>query len=52
VHHGFSELMRPRPDPRVLGWVGAQPIALMAITAITVMEQGRRMRSGRLNLAC
>jgi predicted nucleic acid-binding protein len=33
-----SELMRPRPDPRVLGWVGAQPVGLMAITAITVME--------------
>ena len=33
-----SELMRPRPTPRVLDWVAAQPLAEMAIAAITVME--------------
>jgi predicted nucleic acid-binding protein len=33
-----SELMRPRPNLRVLDWVAAQPLAEMAIAAITVME--------------
>ena len=33
-----SELMRPRPDERVLAWVREQPVATMAITAVTVME--------------
>lgn len=33
-----SELMRPQPDPRVLGWVASQPLAEMAIATITVME--------------
>lgn len=33
-----SELMRPRPDARVLDWVAAQPMAEMAIAAVTVME--------------
>jgi hypothetical protein len=33
-----SELMRPRPDPRVLSWVAAQPLSEMAIATITVME--------------
>ena len=46
-----SELMRPRPDRRVLSWVGAQPLSEMAMATITVMEirfgiallpQGRR----------
>lgn len=37
-----SELMRPQPHPEVLAWVDAQPIAEMAITAVTVME----IRSG------
>lgn len=46
-----SELMRPRPDQRVLDWVAAQPLSEMAIATITVMEirfgiavlpQGRR----------
>jgi predicted nucleic acid-binding protein len=46
-----SELMRPRPDPRVLSWVAGQPLSEMAIASITVMEirfglallsQGRR----------
>jgi predicted nucleic acid-binding protein len=33
-----SELMRPRPNPRVLDWVAAQPLAEMAVATITVME--------------
>lgn len=33
-----SELMRPQPDARVLGWIAGQPVAAMAVTAITVME--------------
>lgn len=33
-----SELMRPQPNPRVLGWVAAQPLFEMAIATITVME--------------
>jgi predicted nucleic acid-binding protein len=33
-----SELMRPRPNPRVLDWVAAQPLSEMAISTITVME--------------
>lgn len=33
-----SELMRPEPDPRVLGWVAAQPLREMAIAAVTLME--------------
>jgi predicted nucleic acid-binding protein len=33
-----SELMRPGPDPRVLDWVAAQPVANFALAAITVME--------------
>jgi predicted nucleic acid-binding protein len=33
-----SELMRSRPDPHVLAWVAAQPLAEMAIATITVME--------------
>lgn len=37
-----SELMRSRPNRRVLDWVAAQPLAEMAIATITVME----VRSG------
>jgi hypothetical protein len=37
-----SELMRPDPHSQVLGWAGAQSVADMAMTAITVME----IRSG------
>lgn len=33
-----SELMRPRPEPRVLGWVADQPAAAMAVSTVTVME--------------
>lgn len=33
-----SELMRPRPDPRVLSWVAAQPLSEMAIATVTLME--------------
>ena len=33
-----SELMRPGPDPRVLGWVAAQPLDGVAIATITLME--------------
>jgi predicted nucleic acid-binding protein len=33
-----SELMRPRPDARVLSWVAAQPLVEMAIATVTVME--------------
>jgi toxin FitB len=33
-----SELMRRRPNPRVLDWIAAQPLAEMAIATITVME--------------
>ena len=47
----LAELMRPRPDPRVLSWVAAQPLSEMAMATTTVMEirfgiallpQGRR----------
>lgn len=46
-----SELMRQRPEPCVLDWIAAQPIAETVITTIPVMEirfgvavmpQGRR----------
>jgi toxin FitB len=46
-----SELMRPRPDSRVLSWVAGQPLSETAVATITVMEirfgiallpQGRR----------
>lgn len=33
-----SELMRSEPDPRVLGWVAAQPLHEMAIATVTLME--------------
>jgi len=33
-----SELMRPRPDRRVLSWVAAQPLLEMAVATVTVME--------------
>ena len=33
-----SELMRPGPDPRVLGWIATQPLHEMAIATITLME--------------
>lgn len=33
-----SELMRPRLDPRVLDWVAAQPLAELAIAAVSVTE--------------
>jgi predicted nucleic acid-binding protein len=33
-----SELMRPAPDPRVLGWAAAQPLQEMAIATVTLME--------------
>jgi toxin FitB len=32
------ELMRPEPDPRVLGWVAAQHLDEIAIATITLME--------------
>lgn len=34
----LSELMRPKPDPRVLAWVDAQPANQLVICAITVAE--------------
>lgn len=37
-----SELMRPRPNARVLAWVDAQPPREVAITSITAAE----LRSG------
>ncbi len=33
-----SELMRPRPDPRALRWVSAQPTRSLFTTAITEAE--------------
>ncbi len=33
-----SELMRPRPEPRVTEWAAAQPLATLAVAAVTVME--------------
>jgi predicted nucleic acid-binding protein len=33
-----SELMRSRPNLRVLDWVAAQPLAELAISTVTVME--------------
>lgn len=55
----ISELMRPMPDPRVIGWLDAQPDAEVWISAVTVAEirlgiallpEGRR-RSLLLELA-
>ena len=34
----LSELMRSKPDPRVLAWVDAQPANQLVICAITVAE--------------
>ncbi len=34
----LSELMRPKPDPRVLAWVDAQPANQLVICAVTVAE--------------
>ena len=34
----LSELMRPAPEPRVLEWLDAQPVADVWISAITVGE--------------
>lgn len=34
----LSELMRSKPDPRVLAWVDAQPASQLVICAITVAE--------------
>lgn len=34
----LSELMRSKPDPRVLAWVDAQPASLLVICSITVAE--------------
>lgn len=34
----LSELMRAKPDPRVLCWVDAQPSSQLAICSITVAE--------------
>lgn len=49
-----SELMRPRPAPRVLDWVAAQPLSEMAIAAITVMEirEPRGIMVGVPGLGC
>ena len=33
-----SELMRPAPDERVAAWVEAQPLEILALTAITIAE--------------
>ena len=33
-----SELRRPRADDAVREWIGAQPVATLAISVITVME--------------
>jgi toxin FitB len=35
-----SELMRPRPERRVLEWVAARPLAELAVAAVTAMEVG------------
>lgn len=34
----LSELMRAKPDPKVLAWVDAQPASELVICAITVAE--------------
>ncbi|MFG0379354.1 type II toxin-antitoxin system VapC family toxin [Pseudomonas sp. zbq_18] len=34
----LSELMRAKPDPRVLAWVDAQPASELVICSITVAE--------------
>lgn len=34
----LSELMRPRPDERVLRWVGDQPLVSVFTTSITQAE--------------
>lgn len=34
----LSELMRAKPDPRVLAWVDAQPASRLMICSITVAE--------------
>ena len=34
----ISELMRPAPSPRVIGWVDAQPTTSLFITTITQAE--------------
>lgn len=34
----LSELMRAKPDPKVLAWVDAQPVSELVICAITVAE--------------
>ncbi len=34
----ISELMRPRPDPAVMGWVAAQPRATLYTTGINQAE--------------
>jgi predicted nucleic acid-binding protein len=34
----ISELMRPRPHPRVIEWVDSMPRASLWTTAVTVME--------------
>lgn len=33
-----SELLRPRPEQRVFDWVAAQPLAMLVLAAVTVME--------------
>ncbi len=49
----LSELMRAEPDPAVLRWMGAQPLAALHITTLTcaeillgidLMPEGKRRR--------
>jgi predicted nucleic acid-binding protein len=34
----ISEPLRPTPEPRVIGWIDAQPMETLYLTAITVAE--------------
>lgn len=34
----ISEIMRPKPEPRVMGWLRKQPLSRLATTAVSVAE--------------
>ncbi|QDU73017.1 type II toxin-antitoxin system VapC family toxin [Mucisphaera calidilacus] len=46
----LSEMMRSRPDPRVIGWLNRQALERLWITSVTVFESRfgiERMAAGR-----
>lgn len=50
----LSELMRPRPETRVIGWVASQPSSRLFTTAITeaeILHGIRRMDAGKRRTA-